>query len=1431
MTKRLKKLFSTVLACAMLVSVVSPMTFAAEKQKKLEDYPEEVLLLDASSSKSIKAAGLKSNTKNTNENKYSAEWKLGDLKELSFDSVKDISAYETIEFYMYAEEGKTANLMFTIWANNPATEGSDYYNAGEFVVKEGWNKYSFSISEMQNKKSREPKPLTNIDKISIWATGWGLDDKNDFETTLYLDSVVMKRGNRLLETDEEVEKVPETEAGTAKYFEYDFEAESTSKINGINFAQKTNKMDIVKEKNNSYLKIESNGKQEDCFIDISVSGTRRYMVMQGEFMSTSFTTTQLFCVKDTSNAQGHFLIMKPDGTVTANGTEITQMTPGKWVKFAIAADMDNHTYDVYVDGKLAKKNIKLNNQSLGYITLHRTFLAVSDAGANICVDNLCMFDGKTPDDYEKAVDSPSSGTTSSGTIDVNSEAIPAFKQVSESSVADVRDAVCLKLGTPYALVRQKQTPIDPDNKEVVPFVVNNRTLVPVRFIAESFGADVDWNQETQTVTIKKDSDTITLVLGSNILNKNGTDIEIDVPAEAYNYRTMLPLRAVTENLGKEVFWDDMGLIIISDNEINYTKENDLDKMLDIMAGFTYERPSREQMKEDILKTSPNHPRVLATSSDFDRIRNLVKTDENAEAWAKAALASADKYVTAYETGSAADPVYQVDEGGRYSNDTESMGFALGMAYQLTGEQKYVDAMWNRLRVMCDKTKFEHWHPGHFLNAASHMTGVAIAYDWMYDAWTDEQKTIIEEALYDCGIEDSITAYYGATDYLSPPMGVWHRSQWWQQGNNWNAVCNSGVLMAGAAMATHEKYGDLAIKAMNFALNAMEIGLRCYAPDGGYEEGPGYWAYGTNALVLLMATLESAAGTDYGLSNAPGLDKTWATPVSIESKQGSFNYSDAAVSRTDTSSLMWFGKRYDNAQLNGLRFNEIATGEKASSFKDLLWYDPAKVDTNSSVNLDYSFFETNTLTMRSSWTDANQVFVGLHGGSNTANHCHIDSGSFILDALNTRWFIDLGNDYYNLPNYFSTGSGGKRWTYYALRAEGHNTYVINPGTSEDQVIQSVSKITDFVSKPRGAYGKVDLTPAYKKDASKAIRGIMLTGNRKAVVVQDEIDMLKPSEFYWFAHTKATIDVAEDGRSAILTMGSKKLYAQIVSDNADLKFEVMKAESLPTSPKYSESKEYSREGIRKLVIHASDIENVNLAVMFAPMEGNSLPEYSYTYTALDNWSIPDGEILNPKLEDIKVSGVTVDGFNRDITDYEVVLPYGTTTVPEISAVADTESVCKVTMPASLPGTATIRSENKDDSSMYTIYSVFMRAAEDVEIVVSDAQEGNPGSNCLDKKLDTRWAVEGESWGIFKFANPKQISSVWIATWKASERKLIFDIEVSEDGKNFTQVWSGQSASDKDELEEFKIPAGTYKAVKLVLHGTTTGLWNSLLEVEFK
>jgi len=144
------------------------------------------------------------------------------------------------------------------------------------------------------------------------------------------------------------------------------------------------------------------------------------------------------------------------------------------------------------------------------------------------------------------------------------------------TVNDVLDsAVVLKLNTPKTYAFGAEGMIDPDNSEVVPFVKDSRTLVPVRFIAEAFGSVVTWDGETSKVGITCGDDVIELQLGNKEMTVNGETVMLDVPAESVNSRTVLPLRAVVEALGKTVFWDDRGLIVISDDAVLTAEEADL----------------------------------------------------------------------------------------------------------------------------------------------------------------------------------------------------------------------------------------------------------------------------------------------------------------------------------------------------------------------------------------------------------------------------------------------------------------------------------------------------------------------------------------------------------------------------------------------------------------------------------------------------------------------------------------------------------------------------------------------------------------------------------------------------------------------------------------------------------------------------------------
>ena len=131
----------------------------------------------------------------------------------------------------------------------------------------------------------------------------------------------------------------------------------------------------------------------------------------------------------------------------------------------------------------------------------------------------------------------------------------------------VGKSVCMYLGSPRALIDGNELYTDSKNKRVIPVLENDRTLVPVRFIAESFKADVSWDAVGKKVAILHNGKNLEIVIGSKEIFQDSKKIEIDTEAKIIEERTFVPLRAIAEALGKKVFYEDK-LIIISDTEIS-----------------------------------------------------------------------------------------------------------------------------------------------------------------------------------------------------------------------------------------------------------------------------------------------------------------------------------------------------------------------------------------------------------------------------------------------------------------------------------------------------------------------------------------------------------------------------------------------------------------------------------------------------------------------------------------------------------------------------------------------------------------------------------------------------------------------------------------------------------------------------------------------
>lgn len=98
--------------------------------------------------------------------------------------------------------------------------------------------------------------------------------------------------------------------------------------------------------------------------------------------------------------------------------------------------------------------------------------------------------------------------------------------------------------------------------DVPPQIIGDRTMVPLRVIFEELGADVEWNGEKQTVTAKTDSTEVVMTIGSRIMTVNSKIITLDVPPQIMDDSTLVPVRAVSESFGADVDWDQDSYTVI-----------------------------------------------------------------------------------------------------------------------------------------------------------------------------------------------------------------------------------------------------------------------------------------------------------------------------------------------------------------------------------------------------------------------------------------------------------------------------------------------------------------------------------------------------------------------------------------------------------------------------------------------------------------------------------------------------------------------------------------------------------------------------------------------------------------------------------------------------------------------------------------------------
>ncbi|MBD2845318.1 discoidin domain-containing protein [Paenibacillus sp. IB182496] len=824
-------------------------------------------------------------------------------------------------------------------------------------------------------------------------------------------------------------------------------------------------------------------------------------------------------------------------------------------------------------------------------------------------------------------------------------------------------------------------------------------------------------------------------------------------------------------------------------------------------------------------TAGAHPRLMIDSADVTRMQTQVLSDPNMAAWYANVKSAADDLLAAPVSDNEAN---MLDTARTILSRVQT----LALTYLISEDTTYAERAWDELETAAD---FDHWNPSHFLDTAEMTHAFAIGYDWLYHYWSSARRDTLRTAIVDKGLEPALSRYNNET--------------WWSYSeHNWNGVIGGGIGMGALAIGDEStQLETLAGDVLAQIMSSVPIMLASYSPEGGWSEGPMYWRYGTRYIVYLIDSLDSALQTDYDLSSLPGLASTFDYLMHVNGAQGAFNYSDANPGDYPSDLALWFADRYDNSDYVWYHRNVYDAPGTGGVFDMIYYRDDLYSQATAPETLDGYFRNTEMVDMRSDWLDPYRQYVGFAGGDNRdgEGHAHLDLGSFVYDALGQRWALDLGGDSYSLPGY----SGSSRWSYYRLRAEGHNTLVMNPGSAPEQQPTAKAVMERVESAPQGALAIADLTQAYQQDALLAKRGVKLMEMRKQFMVQDEFLLREPSELYWFMHTTADIDIIEEGRAAVLQLEDKKLYVKAIEAPANAQFEVLNARPLASSP--DPEGQALNQGIRKLALHMDGVQQGSVSIWMVPLwENEALPVTAPEFVPLSEWTLPEGELEapqpQPQLDDLRLDGETIEGFDPAHTYYEVVLPYDQTTIPSVTATSSVYGV-SVDPAGSLPGRTVVHVTDTvytERTHAYTVSFVTGPRIGDLppeyEWPISavtasaspQADQGYTPDKTIDGNLGTRWSASGEQWLQYDLGESRAIGSVSIAYLNGDSRNYYLDILASSDGESWEMLLSTRSSGMTSQPELFVVPETSARYIRVLGRGFAAGLssgnWNSVTEV---
>lgn len=910
-------------------------------------------------------------------------------------------------------------------------------------------------------------------------------------------------------------------------------------------------------------------------------------------------------------------------------------------------------------------------------------------GMSYCIDNLKVYSGVTdvvsslPEGYGKAIN-----ILEEKVIDIQENVNSKSKaQILEESLAmkvGVDYALARNVKIPL-FANQNQGAYK--NVYGKPVKQGDNVLVPLQLLLDYIGFPAYTHADGMSIDITTGTSTTYLSLGRDSATVDGEKIQLATApgtlknSDGKDYIVIALSDVPALFPGWLAIYDNMGLILVyedttpensEDNApiVDRNMEKDLEAMVNIMKKFVFDTVEKstatetynktgEKVYNDAKKNTENfaHPYIISDAANFKKLSDAYKLTEGAtgynaklNAYIKSVIDRAEEiYTQNTKSGSSyagiKEPAIKdlaFDGYDKFGRLDELVTYAeylpvIAFAYQITGNEKYARFAYDWAAAIGD---FDHWGPGYFADCSKITAALAISYDWLYNAYKALGKNTdaLASDIYNLGVHDGYIVSTGAVN--EHPRSAGDLPAYNGTTDHNNAVGAAGMIIGSLAILDYVDNNNLPEDEENAFSETIYLlgnnikslimnGLDIYAPDGSYIESPTIWEDATGSFFRMVMALDSATGSDYGFMDTWAMDQTCYYAYHIESSDGFiWNYHDSAYNGNkpislNTDMFNFVGAYLGDGNLIAIREEQIEKGKSVSIY-DILFY-PDTIPEKEELELNYYMKGIEAYVSRSDWSEG-ALYTGLMGGSNSAPSSQLDSGNFIYHNKGVIWVCDLGTENPNIVEYNVEGA---KYKYYRASSEGQNVVYIN---SDELPYGQNPNGGGFISatyeNEHGSYAILNNISTLIGGISAANRGILITNDKKTVVIQDEISLMSVESLTWVIHTSQTVFLdAKNSRVAYFTaMGndgkSYTLRATIVSPRPDFEFSLENADAPALSSTLTKDNivgdEYARTGLKRLVIKDEATIAFNVAVAFELVNGEDDPTpVGYEWTSMFGW----------------------------------------------------------------------------------------------------------------------------------------------------------------------------------------------------------------------